>query len=590
MRRLCGCFGWLLALLAAPVAQAQAPAWALATSGSLASMPAGSASSINGTATDPATGNVYVTGFFTGTVGFGATQLVSAGGFDVFVAKWDATANAWTSAVRGGGTGDDGGLSVAVVTTGGVASVYLTGYFTSGGNASLAGTALAGTGGLDMFVAKYTDSGAGLSAMGGGALGGGGTSDDRGQGIAVLRTGSTTAVYVTGSFTSGPAASIAGTALAGAGGLDVFVAKYTDAGTGLSTAGGGAVRGGSAGADEGKAIAAVSVGSLAYVYVTGSFTGSTSLAGTTLTAAGNSDVFVARYSDAGAGLSATGGAAVSGGGGGYDTGYGLAAVSTGTSTSVYVAGSYDSASGATIAGTPLAGAGSNDLFVAKYTDTGTSLSATGGGAVRGGGPGYDIGYAVAVARTGNATTVYVAGIFSSGGSASIAGTTLTSTGSVNIFVAKYTDVGFGLSATGGGAVGGGGTSFDQGNSIALAGQRVYLGGFIIPPATFGSVTLAGPTGGSFLNVLARINDATLTPLPTRAAGAAAELALFPNPATTLSTLSGAAPGAAVRVLDVLGRLVLTTTADASGAAALGGLAPGVYVVRAGAGAVRLAVQ
>jgi uncharacterized protein YfaS (alpha-2-macroglobulin family) len=58
-----------------------------------------------------------------------------------------------------------------------------------------------------------------------------------------------------------------------------------------------------------------------------------------------------------------------------------------------------------------------------------------------------------------------------------------------------------------------------------------------------------------------------------------------------ATLSGVAPGAAVQLLDALGRTAATATADATGTATLAaGLAPGVYVVRAGAQALRLTVE
>ena len=75
--------------------------------------------------------------------------------------------------------------------------------------------------------------------------------------------------------------------------------------------------------------------------------------------------------------------------------------------------------------------------------------------------------------------------------------------------------------------------------------------------------------------------------------AAAGLALYPNPAHTSTTLTGVAPAAAVQVLDALGRVVLTATADATGTAALtlpAGLPSGVYVVRSGSQAVRLVVN
>jgi hypothetical protein len=61
----------------------------------------------------------------------------------------------------------------------------------------------------------------------------------------------------------------------------------------------------------------------------------------------------------------------------------------------------------------------------------------------------------------------------------------------------------------------------------------------------------------------------------------------------MATLNGTAPGALVYVFDALGRIVLTTTADATGTAALTlppGLPAGVYVVRSGAHARCLAME
>ena len=88
---------------------------------------------------------------------------------------------------------------------------------------------------------------------------------------------------------------------------------------------------------------------------------------------------------------------------------------------------------------------------------------------------------------------------------------------------------------------------------------------------------------------------TAQPLPVLAAGPTGSgLALYPNPASGRATaLCGAAPGAAVLVLDALGRQVLATAADAAGTARLRlptSLAPGVYLVRTGRQALRLSVQ
>ncbi|WP_165903585.1 LamG domain-containing protein [Hymenobacter gummosus] len=78
------------------------------------------------------------------------------------------------------------------------------------------------------------------------------------------------------------------------------------------------------------------------------------------------------------------------------------------------------------------------------------------------------------------------------------------------------------------------------------------------------------------------------------AGAAAQLTLLPNPTPGgQATLTGAAPGAAVLVLDLRGRRLLAATADAAGTARLQlpvHAPAGVYVVRCGGQAMRLVRQ
>ena len=79
----------------------------------------------------------------------------------------------------------------------------------------------------------------------------------------------------------------------------------------------------------------------------------------------------------------------------------------------------------------------------------------------------------------------------------------------------------------------------------------------------------------------------------RLSEAAEGLALYPNPATARTTLTGTQPGALVQVFDALGRVVAAATANATGTAALAlpaGLATGVYVVRTGNKALRLSVE
>ena len=140
-------------------------------------------------------GNSYVTGVYAGTADFdsgpGTYNLTSAGGDDVFVAKYtSAGALVWA---RGfGGTNADAATGVTVAGDG---SVLTTGYFsgTADFDPGLGAYSLTSTGGTDVFVSK-------LDALGNfvWARSLGGTMDDHGKGIAVATDG---AVYTTGDFT-----------------------------------------------------------------------------------------------------------------------------------------------------------------------------------------------------------------------------------------------------------------------------------------------------------------------------------------------------------------------------------------------------
>ena len=94
-------------------------------------------------------GNVVVTGWFTGTVDFGGDNLTSAGIDDVFVAQFSGADGSHLWSKRFGSTGNDEGLGVAVDGSG---NVVVTGYFT--GTVDFAGGGLTSAGNSDIFVAK----------------------------------------------------------------------------------------------------------------------------------------------------------------------------------------------------------------------------------------------------------------------------------------------------------------------------------------------------------------------------------------------------------------------------------------------------
>ena len=107
-----------------------------------------------------------VTGFFDGSATFGAgetntTTLSSAGIFDIFVAKYDASGDlVW--AKRAGGTDFDEGLGIAVDVSG---NSYVTGFFAGSatfGAGETNATTLTSAGSDEIFVAKY---GAGVGSI-----------------------------------------------------------------------------------------------------------------------------------------------------------------------------------------------------------------------------------------------------------------------------------------------------------------------------------------------------------------------------------------------------------------------------------------
>jgi len=123
------------------------------------------AKQMGGTATDygrsimiDASGNVYITGQFLGTVDFdpgaGVANLSSEGSFDIFVQKMDASGN-FIWARQMGGAGDDNGRSIGIDTSG---NIYTTGFFqdTADFDPSAQTAYLTTVGFSDIFVQKMS--------------------------------------------------------------------------------------------------------------------------------------------------------------------------------------------------------------------------------------------------------------------------------------------------------------------------------------------------------------------------------------------------------------------------------------------------
>ena len=561
----------ILLLLFGPVARAQAPAWQMAIAVSQAS--AGVGSSTRATATD-ASGNVYIAGEFTGTIGFGNIPLTCTGVRDVFVAKWSPASNRFVWAQRAGGAGSTSATALAVSGS----SVYVSGFFNgstaSFGPATLTNSAPGNTG-FDVFVAKLSDAGSSSSFVW--AQAGGSSAYDDTYALAV--NGSS--IYLAGSF-KGATAHFGPLALSntnsGGNVSDAFLVKLTDAGsTGRFV---WAQQASSAGSD--MTIQALAV-SGPTVYLTGNFQGPTaSLGSLTLGRAGAITIFAAKLTDAGASSSFEWAQRAGG------TGVSFCNALAVSGNNLYLAGDFYGAT-ATFGGTTLTNTSpaTNDIFVAKITDVGTAGTIM--WAQQAGGSTKDGATAIAV----NGPNVYVAGIFNSP-SATFGNTIITNASSsggmfdTDIFITKLTDAGTSSSFAWAQRAGGTGM-FDDAYAIAIAGSSIYVGGNVTTPANFGSLTVTSPNVNT-LAFLASLTDPTLT--ATAATHSSLSFALAPNPANASTSVTlPAVPGAATATLtlrDALGRTLRTETLPLPPAGlrhelGLAGLAPGIYALQVRAG-------
>ena len=246
---------------------------------------------------------------------------------------------------------------------------------------------------------------------------------------------------------------------------------------------------------------------------------------------------------------------------------------------VYVAGLFDSPT-ISFGTATLPSAGTFDAFVTKLTDTGSNASFT--WALRAGGMNADQSTGLAV----NGNSVFVSGSTGSP-SASFGSTTLTNPANATFnddgFLAKIMDAG--TSAGFACAKQLGGAANDVANAVTINGPNIYVAGILAPPANFDSHVVATPAGSN-IGFLATLTDPTLT--ATTAARGSFSFTLAPNPAhaSTRVQLPNLPGPATLTLLDALGRAVRTRPATPGTRTEfdLSGLAPGLYALRATAGA------
>lgn len=348
-------------------------------------------------------GSVVVAGSFEGTTNIGGAQLSSAGYTDVFVAKFSRSGGLLWAKRLGGISTDDPGEAAIDKETG---DVVVTGRFAT--TATVDNQVLRSTGSHDVFVARFSKSGTLQWALAFGS-----PNDDLAAGVAVDPNGdSLVAGQFRGTFTCGQ------TTLTSAGGIDMFVANVS-----LDGALRWCRRFGGAFDDSSGGIAVSDTGVFA---LTGAFGTATDLGGGPLSSAGLFDAFVAVY--------AVGNGdyrwARRMGGSGYDGGHAVKFDPTGA---LVLTGYFGLFGGSVdFGGGVLATQGGADTFVAKYNGSdGQYVWAS-----KFGGTYDDYGNALSVDQAG---TVVIAGEFQ--GSASFAGSSASSKGQFDAFLAAYSSDG-----------------------------------------------------------------------------------------------------------------------------------------------------
>lgn len=283
---------------------------------------------------------------------------------------------------------------------------------------------------------------------------------DLGYGVASDAAGN---VYISGKYEMN--ANFGGTYVGCAGNHDIYTAKYGPDGSfkWVRTAGG----------TSGDYTHALTADDSGNTYLTGEFENTTKWGSTgpSMTAVGGNDVFVSSYN--------TNGdlrwAKRLGGGGKNDQGLGISQ----SNGNVYVCGKFEMTAWFS-GGTAYTTSGGRDIFFAKYTTDGTLLWVK-----KAGGPGDDEAYAITSDADGN---FYMTGYFSQ--TANFNGIYLTSTGSKDIFIAKYDTNGNIIWAR---KAGGSASDYGMGIKIDNAGRLFLTGGFRTN-TKFGSISLWGQGG------------------------------------------------------------------------------------------------
>ncbi len=493
----------------------------------------------NGIKTDTQ-GNIFVSGYFSSdTIFFGAEALISKGGGDVFIVKYNPLGDVlWAKSA--GGTSDETVAGICIDQKG---NSYITGYFASD-TLIIEGQKLANNGNWDIFTAKYDASGNLLWAKNAG-----GSGYETGDAVSLDTLGN---CYFTGHY-NGPSFMMGSYQIATSTAQDMFAAKYDSSGNVIWAHGNGG-----SGDDLPRGITTDNEGN---TYITGSFNSPSLIFGSdTLFSAGSNDIFLVKYSGVGNVLWAK-----RFGGSQNEVGNRIVIGKNGLLT---LAGMFSGNSlpygNDTLYNTSNV---SFDVFVAQNDTAGNSIWAKSIGS-----NGNDYGFGLDVAGNGS---FYLTGWYT-GNMLTIGDDTLKNQGSGDIFVAKFDNIGnplWGISEAPGS------TYLESSIGICLdANGNVYITGyFMSPEVTFGSTTMvnAGSEDYFFAKLL------TANGIADENNSYSASM-VFPNPACDKLTIKIPTPhsNTQISVYDLNGRLLLQQPfSSAQTEIDVRRLARGMYIIK-----------
>ncbi|MCK5799089.1 MAG: hypothetical protein KAI47_17975, partial [Deltaproteobacteria bacterium] len=344
-------------------------------------------------------GNLYLTGYFPGTIDFGGGTLTSAGHSEIFLASFTSSgAHRWSK--RFGGDRYD---QAYALTVDGTDNVTICGAFqrtVSFGGASLSSAYYAR---YDAFLASFTSSGTHRWSKRFGES----AAHEFGKHVVATAGGD---VIMAGLFQH--AVDFGGGALTSAGGYDIVLAGYTSSGNyRWSKRFGGA---------QSEGVSGLTVDTTGRAYLTGSFHDPLDLGGGMLKSAGSDDIYLASYTSKGAHRWSKRMGGVPG-----DYGNALAIDATGD---VIITGRFGSLLDLG-GGLSLKSFGANDVYVAAFSEAGVPRWAR-----HLGGTSWDSAAAIAAGPQG---ALVLTGFFEK--SADFGGGPMSSAGLQDIFVTRWVE-------------------------------------------------------------------------------------------------------------------------------------------------------